>query len=362
MKNNITILFYINSIKRGGAERVISQLANTFSDNGYTTILLTSFIDENEYILNNNVIRLSLESEKKVQSRLKKNISRIKLIREICKENNVNVLVSFMAEPNYRALVATLGLSTKTVISVRNDPQKEYAGFLGKFLGTFLLPIADGCVFQTKEAQQWFPVRLQKKSKIIFNQVDEKFFRAYWRNGKKIVTLGRLTKQKNQIMLIKAFNELAFEFKDIYLEIYGEGELKKELQAEINQLPCRDRIVLKGITSDPVSVLEDCAMFVLSSDFEGMPNALLEALAVGVPCISTDCPCGGPRSIIRNEKNGILINVNDMSSLVDSMRKVLNNNEYSYQLANNAKKSARIYSPNKVFREWENFVLKICNI
>ena len=129
-----------------------------------------------------------------------------------------------MEEPNFRAILATRGLPVKTLISVRNDPNKEYAGRLGTFVGKALLPMADGCVFQTREAQAWFPEKLQKKSKIIYNAVKEDFYHIERKpNHEEIVTCGRLTEQKNHAMLIAAFAEVAKQRPNATLRIYGEG-------------------------------------------------------------------------------------------------------------------------------------------
>ena len=149
------IFFYINAIHDGGAERVMVNLAKYFSENRYNTTLVTSFRDTWEYPLAPTVGRLTLEEQEVKQSRLMRNLSRISKLRKICKEEKPDILISFMEEPNFRAILATRGLPVKTLVSVRNDPNKEYAGKLGAFVGKVLLPMADGCVFQTKEAQEW---------------------------------------------------------------------------------------------------------------------------------------------------------------------------------------------------------------
>lgn len=352
------ILFYINAIHDGGAERVMINLAKYFSDTGYETILVTSFIDTWEYKIEGNVKRLTLEENEIKQGKIKRNFSRIIKLRDILKKEKPDIAVSFMAEPNFRLLVASLGLNVKTIVSVRNDPNKEYAGKIGKFVGKWILPIADGCVFQTKEAQEWFPERLQRKSTIIFNAVKEAFFHIERRpvDGE-IITCGRLEAQKNHKLLIDAFAEVVKEYPYAKLKIYGEGSLREVLQEQINKLGLQEKAFLMGATNDVAKALQTADLFVLSSDYEGMPNALMEAMAAGVPCISTDCPCGGPRSLIENKINGYIISLNDKNELKNSIIDYMKQKKKE-DISNKTKKLATRFLPKKVHEEWLKYINK----
>jgi glycosyltransferase involved in cell wall biosynthesis len=355
--NKKTIMFYINTIGHGGAERVILQLAEHFAKTGYNSILVTSFVDKgNENPVPEEVVRIPLEKEGKHQSFIKKNITRIKKLRKLCVKYNPAVLISFMGEPNFRSVLATKGLKTKTIISVRSDPHREYGGFVRKILAKRLLPKADGCVFQTEDQGKFFPVELQNKSKVIFNEVSEKFFNTNWNPQNYIVTLGRLENVKNHKLLISSFNQIKSKFSDVNLFIYGEGNIKNELHDLIERLQLKDRVILKGQTDSPDRVLSNAKCFVLSSNQEGMPNALMEALAVGVPCISTDCPCGGPRSLIKNGENGILVPVGDVDAMAEALDKVLSNQEYAAELGRKGKESSKRFLPNVVFQQWNDYV------
>ena len=352
------ILFYINAIHDGGAERVMVNLAKYFSDIGYETILVTSFIDTWEYKIEGNVKRLTLEENEIKQGKIKRNFSRIIKLRDILKKEKPDVAVSFMAEPNFRLLVASLGLNVKTIVSVRNDPNKEYAGKIGKFVGKWILPIADGCVFQTKEAQEWFPERLQRKSTIIFNAVKEEFFHIERTPMVgEIVACGRLVSQKNHKLLIDAFAEVVKEHPYARLKIYGEGSLRDVLQEQIDKLNLHDKAFLMGATNDVAKALQTADLFVLSSDYEGMPNALMEAMAAGVPCISTDCPCGGPRSLIENKINGYIISLNDKKELKNSIIDYMKQKKKE-DISNKTKKQASKFLPNKIHEEWQKYINK----
>jgi len=353
------IVFYINAIHDGGAERVMVNLANHFSQIGYESILVTSFRDKWEYPVASSVIRLSLENEEIKQSRVKRNLSRIAKLRKICKDEKPDILVSFMAEPNFRAILATRGLPVKVLVSVRNDPNKEYGRNWGNFVGKVLLPMADGCVFQTQDAQRWFPEKLQKKSKVIYNAVKEDFFHIRRKPIRgEIVTCGRLTSQKNHKLLINAFADVVKRLPYAVLRIYGDGELRNELREQIDHLGLTDKVFLMGATSDVGKALQTADLFVLSSDYEGMPNALMEAMAAGIPCISTDCPCGGPRELFCN-KETLLVNTCDEEELSSKIYKLLGSYEDCVVASEYMKKSAKRFAPNIVLENWEQYVARV---
>lgn len=359
MNNNIRIAFYINSLEYGGAERVLSFIANKFSERGYTIDFITSYPSENEYTLNSAINRFYLDNTISETSKIIKNIKQIKKIRKILKDNKVDFLVTFLAEPNIRGILSTLFLNTKSIVSVRNDPHKEYPN---KFIFLFvqiLYLFSNGCVFQTQEALACFNKFVRKKSTIILNPVDNKFFckERKYDNLQNIVTIGRLESQKNQELLIKAFSKIAMNYPKEKLLIYGQGKNKEILQSLIERLNMKERIVLMGITDNVVEVLRNARIFVLSSDYEGLPNALMEAIAMEVPVISTDCPCGGPKMLIKDGENGYLVPVNDIDQLKNKMDILLKdiNRQIKFSMMNaNIRK---MFSQKLIIDKWENFIL-----
>ena len=357
-----TLLFYINAIHDGGAERVIIEVAHGLSQMGYRSILVTSFVDENwEYPIPDGVERVSIEQRERRDSFVVRNIRRVYALRQLCKKYKPAVLVSFMDESNVRALIATMGLPVKNIISVRADPAQLYDGFCKSLLARYLLPRADGCVFQTENAMHWFPESLQRKSQVILNPVKPAFFQMQRvHNPKHIVAIGRLDKFKNFGLLLDAFSQLAFKYPQEKLLIFGQGVLRDELQRKINALHLEGRAFLMGATDDVPGVLATARLFVLSSDSEGMPNALMEAMAVGVPVIATDCPSGGVRSLIEDGVNGLLVPMGDKERLADAMDKVLTDDSLSERLGDYARQSAVArFNPMKVMHEWENFLRQV---
>ena len=350
-------LLHISVISGGGAERVLCQLSNHLVKSS-EVILLISRKTKFEYELDSKIKKVYLEDELKRVSF----VNQIRFIRLMIQKESPDVCISFLPEPNFRLLLAKIGLKVKTLISVRNDPEKEYSSFIYKRLAYFLYPMADGIVFQTEGARKWFPDRIQRKSQIIMNQVSSTFFLTRHIEEQYFVATGRLSAQKNYYLMIDAFSKIIQKYPDEQLRIYGDGELKDELQAYIDNLNADNNIMLMGRTDDIAGVLSHAKGFLLSSDFEGMPNGLLEALAVGIPCVSTDCPCGGPDTVIENDVNGILTPVNDVNEFHKAILEIVENTTSRLEMGRKAKIKAKDFSPEKVFEDWMTYIDKLTAI
>lgn len=352
------MLFYINVLGGGGAERVMANLSSQFSEDGNEVVLVATYKVDKEYEVSKGVRKVYLEKQGSYSSnRIIRNVQRIFKLRKIIKREKPDVVISFMAEPNFRAILANSGLKSKTIVSVRNDPSKEYSGKIGGLIATRLLPKANGCVFQTNDAMRYFSNVLQKKSKVIYNAVKEDFYHVE-RNPQegRIVTLGRLTSQKNHTLLIEAFSMIAEQFPNTIIEIYGEGDLRSQIEKQISELQLENRVFLKGNVSNVAQVYEAADVFVLSSDFEGMPNALMEAMAAGLPCVSTDCPCGGPKMLISDQNDGLLVPVGDVRKMTEALTLLMENREFKLELGEKAKLKALEFASEKIFLEWKKFI------
>lgn len=164
--------------------------------------------------------------------------------------------------------------------------------------------------------------------------------------------MGRLEPQKNFPMLIKAFSEFRKEENDYKLVIYGEGRERRNIENLIRELHLENTVLLPGRNKDVLNCIRDCAAFILSSDYEGMPNALIEAMCMGMPVISTDCPSGGPRELIHNGENGLLVEVNNVKDMKKAMQKITDNR--SRTLGENAYLTGEKLTDSHVFEEWKN--------
>lgn len=354
--SDIDVAFYIGLLGGGGAERVVTTLANEFSRRGLSVLVAADYAVEGEYPLSRSIEKVYLDKAGSQGGFLARNARRVSGLRKACKERRIQNLICFMAEPNFRGLVATRKIPTHVFLSVRNDPSKEYSG-RGLAVAKKAFQRADGVVFQTHDAQAVFPREVRKRSRIIMNPVGDAFYDAVpTYSSQRIVAAGRLAPQKNFPMLIEAFSKVSASFPDASIEIYGEGSERESLQALIEEKGLKRRVKLMGRSSDMPSVLSSAGIFVMSSDFEGMPNALMEAQAAGLPTISTDCPCGGPRELVEDGVNGLLVSVGDSSSLALALSQLLAEPEFRYRIGSAARLSASRYRTTSVATEWLDFM------
>lgn len=230
-----------------------------------------------------------------------------------------------------------------------------------KIIRRILYPLSNGCVFQTKQAQEYYQNIIKCETKVIRNPLNPDF-KVKPFDGirtKRIVTMGRLSIEKNQIMLIDAFSKIAKCYPEYILEIYGDGPLRSELQQQIKTLNMENKIILKGRKDNIQQYIFDAEIFVLPSNSEGMPNALLESMALGLACISTDCPIGGAAVIIENEKNGLLIPMNDVDALVQSIKILIEDSKFAHKLRLEAVKVLDDFDAVNVCMNWEIYLKNV---
>jgi glycosyltransferase involved in cell wall biosynthesis len=353
------ILFYINSLNRGGAERVFSVLANEFNKTGYKTVFVTSFKASLEYTLDANVKRYSIEENEIKDGFLKKNIRRTKTLRKIIKSEKPDFVVSTSPEANFRLLFSTIGIKCKKVITIISDCKHEYAGKVYAFLAKTLYRRANGIICQTNEEKIWFPKSIQKKCTIIYNPIDERFFefeQPKVRNG--IVAVGRLVPLKRHIDIINAFNKIHDKVHDDLI-IYGDGPCKQELLQRINELGLENRVCLAGKVDDVAVKIYDAKLFVHASEYEGLSNAIMEAMTLGLPCLLTDCDGGCARELLEDQKNGFLVKVGDVNDLAKKMSLILNNDDLINELSYKSKKKAEEFRGGRVFEQWKCYIEKL---
>ena len=249
------------------------------------------------------------------------------------------------------------------IVSDRNDPHKEYKSIINKILMNKFYKKADAFVFQTHEQLEYFNKSIQDKATIIYNPIKDDFLEDSEKTkyDKTIIAVGRLVPQKNHKMLITAFSKVVEKHSDYTLKIFGKGKLEEELKKHIKNMKLEDKVKLCGISNDIKSELNKSEIFVLASNYEGLPNCLIEAMALGLPVISTDCPCGGPKELIENEKNGILIPVNNKEKMSDAIIRLIEDKELQKSISIEATKIKEKLHPNKILSEWEEYIKFVLN-
>jgi len=268
--------------------------------------------------------------------------SKIKVLelRKLLKSLSPDVVLTMGVPLCLYTIPATIGLHLKHIVSERNDPS-HFAGKKSTALvSRLLMKHADGYVFQTNDAQAFYGGGIAKKSTVIPNPLFNisKMPAAIYEEvrEKSIVTVGRLNLQKNHILLIDAFAAIAEEYPDYKLIIWGDGGERGKLENYVKECKLEKKVILPGTSNKIFDHIYKSSLFILSSDFEGMPNALMEAMALGLPVISTNCPCGGPSFLIKDGNNGILVPVGDKGKLLKAMKFMLDNPDRAKEMGQKA--------------------------
>lgn len=348
----IAFLSYLHGY--GGAEKQNVMLANAMAERGHDVTLISICADNNCYELDERVTYVFLPDQKTGILRISSRYCDIKKELRIIKPD---ITVSFWFQSAYLTALMKKSITGKVVYSERGDPgDTEYNGMMG-IVRRLTLPRIDGFVFQSKGAQAYFNNAIQSRSTVIPNPVFVRTedFPEVRERRKVIVSVGRLHPQKNQKLLIDAFSFVSDQIPDYTLEIYGDGELKNDLQKQINSLNLENKAFLMGTSKKIHSLINDASLFILSSDYEGLPNTLLEAMALGIPCISTDCRPGGAREIIDDGIDGVITPVGDREKLADAILHAIRYSEETQAKAKRAKIKMRKYQKNIIYSTWEDF-------
>lgn len=351
MEKNIIILTI--SMGNDGAERILSELSREWVKCGHhVTIIQTG--------ANNYGVSYQLDNEIKIVNiKAKSTIKPIRYLQEIkqivsyLNKHPHATVVSFIVASIFNCGVASFFVKNRIVVSERNNPKECPAGRIRQKLRDWAFSRADVCVFQTEEAMKMFPKKVQKKGVIISNPINGNLPKPYTGvREKRIVAACRLHPQKNLPMLIKAFERLHKDYPDYVLEIYGQGNEKEKLEQIINSLHLEHHVVLPGFADDIHAKMLNAAMYVSSSNYEGISNSMLEAMGMGVPTVVTDCPVGGARMMIQNGVNGLLVPVGDENAMYDAMKKVLSDPAFAAHLSEEAVKVNEQYPLEKISKRW----------
>ncbi len=360
----------IGALSRGGAERVLLNIARDLKSKGNKITIVTQFKADDEYEVPEGIERIvfGLTPEEESGSRLKDIKLRLQKLSGVWQKDKPDVILSFIGKNNFMAIRTGHKLGIPVVAAVRAVRDMEYYTPLMRFLADRYLGRAEAVVFQSRDNFNAFSRKVRKKGVILKNPIDESFFEKVYEGEreKRIVSVGRIDKEKNHKLLIDAFIETANENREAAegwtLEIYGEGDLRSILTEYVEKCGFADRIFLPGKTSDVAGSIRKAGVFVLPTNMEGYPNALIEAMILGLACLSTDCPAGGPRELIMHDVNGLLTPVGDLAKMKENLQILINNRQKREAFGVNAKKTAALYSPENVLGEWEAVLRKAAEI
>ena len=387
------ITFLIKVMSGGGAERVITLLTDAFARKGKKVNLIITHQNLSDANLSNvnkkiNVISLpdEIQKEKKtvffakllmIYARLigkinsekglilkywSRNYSSVKWLKKFFRSHKNSAAVAFLYDTVFLTLLSR-NKSNKVIISERGDPQQSAAS---KTVAAFMkneFPKADNIVFQSPDAEKWYKENTPAGGTVIFNPVKADLPEPYQGERKKrIVNFCRISAQKNLEMLVDAFSMFHKDYPGYKLDIIGdcvgndtEGYVERVNQ-KIQRLGCGECINILPARSDIHDYIKDYAMFVSSSDFEGMSNSMLEAMAIGMPVVCTDCPAGGARAIIKDGKNGLLVPVGDAEKTYEAMKIIAENPELAMELSSNAAHIRNELSVEKIIEKWVKII------
>lgn len=348
-----SIIIFIGTLQSGGAERVVSELSAFYADYFSEVIILTYYDCPVFYRIDERVRITCIEKELKSSNLLKS----ASWIRKFVLRERPRVFLSFLMPFNMLSIVSLLFSNTKMVVCERQDPSNVKSLPL-RIVRNILYHFCDRIEVQTSSGKQYFSRLLQKKIRIIPNpnhiSLSEREAVLHHKKENVIVNVGRLIPLKNQSLLIRAFSIIHSLHPDYQLYIYGEGGLRDDLQNLINSLGLRDFVSLCGRTDNIALSLASAKVFVLSSNVEGMPNALMEAMALGIPCISTDV--SGVRDIIIDGKNGFIVPVGNKDIMAEKMLSLIDSNELQQSFSHSSFSVINKFDKNAIFNQWLDLV------
>lgn len=391
MQKNVYIILHTLSI--GGAERHASSIANYLSENGFAVSIILLDDSKVDYKLSDKVKVIAFSEidfpYKVSKFELLKNSLFLKVFKlfSIKKYNLLNrklyyklnysdkleyflknqdgiedtLVISFMITPNIVSTMAKRNLNYKLILSEFSSPHLEFAPDAPEnTIKREIFSNADGFVFQTEEQKSFYTFLPNVKKEVIPNPIEDIKTRPYYGTRKKeIVNYCRLVPVKNIPLLVEAFHKLSNEYPDYNLVIYGEGPEKEKIENCIEKFELKDKVFIHPFEKNVLDCVRDCAMFVTTSDREGISNSMLEAMAIGLPTISTDCPAGGARMFIKPYENGIIVPVKDSDALYKAMKYMIDNPKKAQKMGENAVSIRKTLEKEKILKQWLSFIRSI---
>ncbi|MEZ5680524.1 MAG: glycosyltransferase family 4 protein [Erythrobacter sp.] len=344
-------MFVISGLGAGGAERVISQIASHWSARG-VDVEIASFDapgDPEFHHFAADIVRHRLGRE--ADGRASK-LDNLRDLRRLLRKSRPDLVVSFLTKNNLLALIATTGLSIPVICCERNNPERQDKHPAWNAMLAIAYRRAKLIICQTEAVKRCFSPAVRDRLRVIPNPVSAWPQSRTTAHPLRIVAVGRLTEQKGFDVLLDAFAGLGKNADGWRLDIFGEGPLRGELEAQVARLGVNDRVHLMGNSETPGAWIEEAEIFVLSSRYEGFPNVLGEAMAAGLPAIATNCDFG-PAEMVEHGKSGLLVAPEDPEALAMALRQCMEDSELRDRLGKQAQRAIRAFAPAQVLSQWD---------
>lgn len=352
----------IHSLVGGGAERTVARLASHWAERGVEVTLITlDTADRDAYALVPTVRRVGLGRMAESRSRWQtvwNNAGRLSALRRAVQAAEAPLVVSFTEKMNVTTLLACTGVRVEVIVCERTDPRRHHVGPVWSYLRRRLYRRCRSLVVQTEAVRDWArglvrnrPIYVVPNAAFPPEQTPPELATPDQR--RRIVGLGRLADHKGFDLLLTAFRKVAADHPDWNLEIHGEGDQRPSLEQYRDTHGLANRVFLPGWTDRPAATLSRADIFVLPSRYEGFPNALLEAMACGRPCISFDCD-SGPRDIIRPGIDGLLVPQADVAALAAALDRLMRDSDLRRSLGDRAREVLSRFSEARFFAQWDD--------
>lgn len=351
------ILFIVRSIGIGGASKQLVITANALMDKKYDVSIFSYCWDIRHKQLSEKVKYIPSKRYRKIGEY----IHAISDIRRIIKKEKPDVVISWRTNAGCFTRLASLGLDCKVVFSERSDPYMETSAFL-KF-ATWVCGFSDGGVFQTEMARNYYK-RLKNKSVVIPNPISIKTFKIipYKERFNEIAFVGRcFLKQKRQDIMLKAFEIILRKYPEMKLIFYGGDFDIEKIRQMVEEMGLLKNVTFAGTVDNVLERISTAKILALSSDYEGIPNVLLEAMSVGVPVVSTDTSPGGARVVVENEVNGYIVPQRDYEKLAEKIIFLLENPSVAEKFIKEGQENIKRFEPDVIFEKWDTFLKNMTN-
>lgn len=349
--------FVIGALHYSGAEKIARHLINALLAHEHEVgVLLLARKAAHDDIENIKQFPLVCRPGK-----LRGFIERRKKIRQIIKTEKFDVLVSFGTIANVNTLLSAGDMNIPIVVCERNDPVYDPGDKVYRIMRKLLYPKAAGYVFQTERIADFFGQRIKQEAAIIPNFIENEYDNLFHEDApNNIVLTARLDDhQKNISMLLRAFKRFS-ENHDYHLYVVGDGPDEDKFRSYVKENRIEDKVTFPG-RQNVADYLKIAQLFVMSSVFEGMPNSLIEAMASGIPCISTDFGGGAATYLIQDHVNGLLVPVNDEDAFLAAMEELAGDAELRKNISGEAHKINQRLEYDRIIAMWLDYIYKVAN-